>query len=166
MIVVECASSDECEADWTCEENPSRPVCGGASERPAGDGDGSGDFAPPADGDQPVDGDCGVESTEPEMVCMPPYHDVSYGVDGRADSGEVATGSGGSDEDGNGGEPPAEPQSSMDGDEGEEAEGGMEEADSKACAVATPGAGANGSAFGLLGLIGLATLLRRRARKA
>jgi MYXO-CTERM domain-containing protein len=165
VIVVECATSDECESDWTCEANPSRPVCGGASERPAGDGDGA--FAPPSDGDQPVDGDCGVESTEPELVCMPPYHGFGYGLDagGRAD-GEATSSGPGTDDNDSGGEPPAEPQSGSD-EEGEDgAESGMDEADSKACAVAAPGAGANGSAFGLLGLIGLATLLRRRARRA
>jgi MYXO-CTERM domain-containing protein len=166
VIVVECATSDECESDWTCEANPSRPVCGGASARPAGDGDGA--FAPPSDGDQPVDSDCGVESTEPELVCMPPYHGFGYGLnaDGRGAAGEATSSGSGSDDNDSGGEPPAEPQSGSD-EEGEDgAESATDESDSDGCAIAAPGAGANGSAFGLLGLAGLATLLRRRARKA
>ncbi len=170
-IVVECASNDDCETGWTCEENPSRPVCGGtAGERPADSGD-SGAFAPPADGetppdgDQPVDSDCGVESTEPEMVCLPPFHDVSVGRDAQAD-GEATSGAPGMGDD-DGSEPPTDPNAGPDSEEGDGDEAsGMGESESSSCAVATPGSGAGSSAMSLLGLIGLATLLRRRARKA
>jgi MYXO-CTERM domain-containing protein len=170
-IVTECASSDDCEAGWTCAENPSRPVCDAASDQPAGDRDDSGAFAPPADGDtpeddQPVDGDCGVESTEPEMVCLPPFHDVNVGRDARADGEATSSGTPGSDND-DGSEPPTDPQ---DGDGNEEGDGdeaaGMGESESDSCAVSAPGSGAGSSAMSLLGLIGLATLRRRRARKA
>jgi hypothetical protein len=166
ITVTECSTSDDCAAGFTCEENPSRPVCGGASERPADSGDGSsgsGDFAPPADGDAPVDSDCGIESTEPAKVCMPPYYSAAGGL---ARDAESAAGSGTGDEDGAGGEPPSDPQTTGGESDDEESASGMEESESKACAVVAPGASAGSSAVGLLGLIGMCALLRRRARKA
>jgi hypothetical protein len=165
-VVTECSDDADCEQGWICDENPDRPVCGGAEPARGGSGGGddgmSGGDTPAEDESAPADSDCG--SDEPARVCLPPYHDVGGRGVARGDSETGSDSLSDGDEDS---APEEDPRPSAGGDDdGESAsEGDAEEDD---CAVAAPGSGGGngGAALGVLALLGLCARLRRRARQS
>jgi uncharacterized protein (TIGR03382 family) len=193
LLVTECESDDDCLADFTCQENPERPVCGGSSSgTDAGAGDPSGSTPDDSGGSDSGDGERDVPERDPEAdarraapeegdgcgdsdvpaeICLPPhYYEVGVDLGGSSGLGEGGpTAGGGQDprsEEDDGAEPPdGDHDGASKSDTGSDANSGSNEsADEDEDGDGCRAAGqGNTGSLGWLALSGLALVRRRRA---
>jgi len=175
---VACETDSDCATGWSCGDNPSRPVCSGTSTEPApapGAPQDAGVDAvpPPAPAPEPLPPDCGVDTSVPARVCIPPFSDIGYYGGSLAQASGAAEGGVARDATGAPVPAPTAPDgadmqaasdtntttgSSESGSQPKASSGGL-------CSVGAPGAGSAG-AGSMLGLLGLSLLAVRRRRAA
>ncbi len=172
LVETTCTGASDCPDGFTCEANLDTVVCSLTPSEPvpadgtAGSGAAGSADAGPADGDgsagagEGVDA-CGTATTEPEMVCLPPYWNTGFGRGGGG--GAVALEAGGdssTDQLASGAPAPSfanGPAASR--DESAPKGGGF-------CSVGAVGAGEHAGLATLASLFALGLLSHRRRRAA